>query len=65
MGPKSKSVNVVIDGLVAAFGPELAILQEVPADDLAGIGGTALSVAISRLVLQSRFRSKWRRESFE
>ena len=30
VGPKSKSVNVVIDELVAAFGPELAILQEVP-----------------------------------
>lgn len=34
---------------VAAFGAELAILQEVPADDLAGIGGTALTEAISRL----------------
>ena len=49
VGPKSKSVNAVIDRLVAAFGPELAILQEVPADDLAGIGGTALTEAISRL----------------
>jgi DNA helicase II / ATP-dependent DNA helicase PcrA len=49
VGPKSKSVNAVIDRLIAAFGPELAILQEVPADDLAGIGGTALAEAISRL----------------
>ena len=49
VGPKSKSVNTVIDRLVAAFGPELAILREVPADDLAGIGGTALTEAITRL----------------
>ena len=34
VGPKSKSVNAVIDRLVAASGPELAILQEVPAGDL-------------------------------
>jgi PHP family Zn ribbon phosphoesterase len=47
--PKNKNVNAVIDRLVAAFGPELAILQEVPADDLAGTGGTALTEAISRL----------------
>ncbi len=32
LGPKSKSANGVIDRLVAAFGPELAILQEVAAD---------------------------------
>ena len=48
-GPKSKSVNSVIDRLVAAFGPELAILQEVPADDLAVIGGSALTEAMTRL----------------
>ena len=29
-GPKSKSVNAVIDRLVTAFGPELAILRDVP-----------------------------------
>ena len=49
VGPKSKSVNAVIDRLVAAFGPELGILQDVPADDLSRIGGTALTEAISRL----------------
>ena len=49
VGPKSKRVNAVIDRLVAAFGPELAILREVPADDLAVIGGTPLTEAINRL----------------
>ena len=49
VGPKSKSVNSAIDRLVAAFGPELAILQEVPADDLAVIGGSALTEAMTRL----------------
>jgi uncharacterized protein (TIGR00375 family) len=49
VGPKSKRVNTVIDRLVAAFGPELAILREVPADDLAVIGGTPLTEAINRL----------------
>jgi PHP family Zn ribbon phosphoesterase len=49
VGPKSKSVNAVIDRLVAAFGSVLAILQEVPGDDLAGIGAAALTGAISRL----------------
>jgi DNA helicase II / ATP-dependent DNA helicase PcrA len=49
VGPKSKSVNYVIDRLVAAFGPELAILQEVPADDLGVIGGSALTEAMTRL----------------
>ena len=49
VGPRSKSVNAVIDRLVAAFGPELGILQQVPAGDLARIGGTALTEAISRL----------------
>jgi hypothetical protein len=49
VGRKSKNVNAVIDRLVAAFSPELAIPRKVPADDLAGIGGTALTEAISRL----------------
>jgi superfamily I DNA/RNA helicase len=35
--------------LVAAFGPELSILQRVPADDLARVGGSALGEAIGRL----------------
>jgi DNA helicase II / ATP-dependent DNA helicase PcrA len=49
VGPKSKSVNRLIDRLVAAFGPELSILQQVPADDLARAGGSALGEAIGRL----------------
>ena len=39
----------MIDRLVAAFGPELAILQEVPADDLGVIGGSTLTEAMIRL----------------
>jgi DNA helicase II / ATP-dependent DNA helicase PcrA len=49
VGPKSKRVNAIIDRLVAGFGPELTILQGVPADDLARVGGSALSEAITRL----------------
>ncbi len=49
VGPKSKSVYRLIDRLVAAFGPELSILQRVPTDDLGRVGGSALGEAISRL----------------
>src|SRR6201995_2360626 len=49
VGPRSKSVNRLIDRLVAAFGPELSILQRVPTDDLARIGGSPLGEAIGRL----------------
>ncbi len=49
VGPKSKTVNAVIDRLVAAFGPELAILRDVPAEELARIGGSPLTEAITRL----------------
>jgi uncharacterized protein (TIGR00375 family) len=49
VGPKSKSVNRLIDRLVAAFGPELSILQQVPADELGRVGGSALGEAIGRL----------------
>ena len=49
VGPKSKSVSGVIDRLVASFGPELTILRETPADDLARVGGSALGEAITRL----------------
>ena len=48
-GPKSKSVNAVIDRLVAAFGPELAILRDVPTEELARVGGSPLTEAITRL----------------
>jgi len=49
VGPKSKTVNAVTDRLVAAFGPELAILRDVPAEELARIGGSPLTEAITRL----------------
>ena len=49
VGPRSKTVNSLIDRLVADFGPELSILQQTPVDDLARIGGSALGEAISRL----------------
>src|ERR1700759_3673452 len=49
VGPRSKSVNRLIDRLVAAFGPKLSILQRVPTDDLARIGGSPLGEAIGRL----------------
>ena len=49
VGPKSKSVYRLIDRLVAAFGPELSILQQVPTDDLGRVGGSALGEAIGRL----------------
>jgi len=49
VGPKSKSVNAVIDRLLTAFGPELAILRDVPAEELARIGGSPLTEAITRL----------------
>jgi ATP-dependent DNA helicase UvrD/PcrA len=49
VGPRSKSVNRLIDRLVATFGPELSILQRVPTDDLARIGGSPLGEAIGRL----------------
>ncbi|HEY0716246.1 MAG TPA: UvrD-helicase domain-containing protein [Streptosporangiaceae bacterium] len=49
VGPRSKNVNHLIDRLVAAFGPELSILQHVPTEDLARVGGSALGEAIGRL----------------
>ncbi len=48
-GPKSKRVTIEVDRLVAALGPELAILFDI---DLAGIsraGGSLLGEAITRL----------------
>ena len=48
-GPKSKRVAGQVDRLVAALGPELNILREVPLDDLRRTGGTVLAEAIARL----------------
>ncbi|MBO0849955.1 MAG: UvrD-helicase domain-containing protein, partial [Pseudonocardia sp.] len=47
-GPKSKRVLSEIDKLTAALGPELAILQDVPADDI-GRHSTLLAEAVTRL----------------
>jgi len=48
VGPKSKRVQREIDGLVAALGPELAILEEVPLEDIAA-RSPLLAEAIGRL----------------
>jgi len=48
-GPKSKKVAAEIGRLVAALGPELRILRDVPLDDLGRAGGSRLSEAIGRL----------------
>ncbi|MCO5987272.1 UvrD-helicase domain-containing protein [Actinoallomurus spadix] len=49
VGPRSKSVLGHIAELVAALGPELAILDEVPLDDVHRAGGELLAEAIARL----------------
>ncbi len=48
-GPKSKKVAVAVGKLVAALGPELSILRDVPLDDLRRAGGSLLSEGIARL----------------
>src|SRR4029077_7693375 len=48
-GPKSKKVTGEIGRLVAALGPELSILRDVPLDALRRVGGTRLSEGIGRL----------------
>src|ERR1017187_6303387 len=48
-GPKSKKVVGEVGRLVAALGPELTILRDVPLDDLHRAGGSRLSEAIARL----------------
>ena len=48
-GPKSKKVTGEVGRLVAALGPELSILREVPLDDLRRSGGSRLAEAIGRL----------------
>jgi DNA helicase-2/ATP-dependent DNA helicase PcrA len=48
-GPKSKKVTGEVGRLVAALGPELSILREVPLDDLRRVGGTRLGEGIARL----------------
>ena len=48
-GPKSKKVTGEVGRLVAALGPELSILREVPLDDLRRVGGSLFAEAIGRL----------------
>ena len=48
-GPKSKKVDAEVSRLVAALGPELAILLDVPPGELSRAGGSLLGEAITRL----------------
>ena len=48
-GPRSKKVDVEVSRLVAALGPELAILLATPPGELSRAGGTLLGEAITRL----------------
>jgi uncharacterized protein (TIGR00375 family) len=48
-GPKSKKVATAVGKLVAALGPELGILRDVPLDDLSRAGGTLFGAGIARL----------------
>lgn len=49
VGPKSKRVTGEVSELVARLGPELAILTEMPVEDLVPVGGSLLAEAIGRL----------------
>jgi uncharacterized protein (TIGR00375 family) len=48
-GPKSKKVAAEVSRLVAALGPELAILTEADLDDVRRAGGSLLAEAVARL----------------
>jgi DNA helicase-2/ATP-dependent DNA helicase PcrA len=48
-GPKSKKVTAEVGRLVAALGPELGILRDVPPDDVRRVGGSLLGEAVTRL----------------
>ena len=49
VGPKSKSVTAQVSAMVERFGPELAILGDVPLDDLAAGAPSIVAEAIARL----------------
>ncbi len=49
VGPRTKTVEAEVARLVARFGPELVVLQDVPLDDLAAAGSPALAEAVGRL----------------
>ncbi len=48
-GAKSKKVAREVSRLVAAFGPEIRILSDVPLDELSRAGGSLLAEAVARL----------------
>jgi uncharacterized protein (TIGR00375 family) len=48
-GPKSKKVIAQVSRLVAALGPELAILTEADLGDVRRVGGSLLAEAVARL----------------
>ncbi len=48
-GPKSKKVGAEVSRLVAALGPELGILMDVPLADIGRAGGSPLAEAVTRL----------------
>ena len=48
-GPKSKKVTAETGRLVAALGPELAILLDVPLAEVSRAGGSTLGEAVARL----------------
>jgi superfamily I DNA/RNA helicase len=49
VGAKSKTVERQLNSLVAALGPELAILRTVPVEEATAAGGELLGEAIARL----------------
>jgi len=52
VGPRTKTAQAEVDRLVARFGPELVVLQDVPLDDLAAATPPALAAlpeAVGRL----------------
>ncbi|HEY3609635.1 MAG TPA: UvrD-helicase domain-containing protein [Pseudonocardiaceae bacterium] len=49
VGPKSKAVGAAVDDVVRVLGPELAILLELPIDEISRAKSPLLTEAISRL----------------
>ncbi|MET7403273.1 UvrD-helicase domain-containing protein, partial [Dactylosporangium sp. NPDC005572] len=49
VGPKSKTVDAQLNTLVAELGSELAILRDVPVEEIVRVGGELLGEGIARL----------------
>jgi uncharacterized protein (TIGR00375 family) len=49
VGPKSKRVRAAVDGVVNALGPELAVLLDMPIDQVASARNPLLTEAVTRL----------------